>query len=76
MVADNESGKSVMSEVRTSSGMFLQKGQVLFNHLSVQHLWTFSEIMRLNSLGSEWYKLNSDCLFLRRVKDSYKSVSV
>ncbi|MBA0601014.1 hypothetical protein Gorai_004207, partial [Gossypium raimondii] len=24
MVADNESGKSVESEVRTSSGMFLQ----------------------------------------------------
>lgn len=28
MVADNESGKSVESEVRTSSGMFLSKGQV------------------------------------------------
>ena len=28
MVADNESGKSIMSEVRTSSGMFLQKAQV------------------------------------------------
>uniref|UniRef100_A0A0D9W0A6 procollagen-proline 4-dioxygenase n=1 Tax=Leersia perrieri TaxID=77586 RepID=A0A0D9W0A6_9ORYZ len=27
MVADNESGKSVMSEVRTSSGMFLDKKQ-------------------------------------------------
>ncbi|XP_062106734.1 probable prolyl 4-hydroxylase 7 [Humulus lupulus] len=27
MVADNESGKSIMSEVRTSSGMFLQKSQ-------------------------------------------------
>ncbi|OAY82560.1 putative prolyl 4-hydroxylase 7 [Ananas comosus] len=27
MVADNESGKSVMSEVRTSSGMFLEKHQ-------------------------------------------------
>ncbi|KAI3853419.1 hypothetical protein MKX03_017735 [Papaver bracteatum] len=27
MVADNESGKSVKSEVRTSSGMFLSKGQ-------------------------------------------------
>ncbi|MBA0814382.1 hypothetical protein Gohar_020214, partial [Gossypium harknessii] len=27
MVADNESGKSVESEVRTSSGMFLQKAQ-------------------------------------------------
>ena len=28
MVADNESGKSVESEVRTSSGMFLNKAQV------------------------------------------------
>jgi hypothetical protein len=28
MVADNESGKSVKSEVRTSSGMFLDKRQV------------------------------------------------
>ncbi|PIN03393.1 Procollagen-proline dioxygenase [Handroanthus impetiginosus] len=27
MVADSESGKSVLSEVRTSSGMFLQKAQ-------------------------------------------------
>ncbi|KAF7819658.1 putative prolyl 4-hydroxylase 7 [Senna tora] len=27
MVADNESGKSIMSEVRTSSGMFLSKAQ-------------------------------------------------
>lgn len=27
MVADNDSGKSIPSEVRTSSGMFLQKGQ-------------------------------------------------
>ena len=28
MVADNDSGKSVESEVRTSSGMFLSKRQV------------------------------------------------
>ncbi|KAK0594873.1 hypothetical protein LWI29_001413 [Acer saccharum] len=28
MVADNESGKSIESEVRTSSGMFLSKAQV------------------------------------------------
>lgn len=27
MVADNESGKSVLSEIRTSSGMFVMKGQ-------------------------------------------------
>ncbi|KAL3525990.1 hypothetical protein ACH5RR_014366 [Cinchona calisaya] len=30
MVADNESGKSIESEVRTSSGMFLRKHQELF----------------------------------------------
>lgn len=29
MVADNESGKSIVSEIRTSSGMFLAKGQVI-----------------------------------------------
>jgi len=29
MVADNESGKSVMSQVRTSSGTFLAKHQVM-----------------------------------------------
>ncbi|PNX87596.1 prolyl 4-hydroxylase subunit alpha-1-like protein, partial [Trifolium pratense] len=28
MVADNESGKSIQSDVRTSSGMFLSKAQV------------------------------------------------
>lgn len=28
MVADNDSGKSIESEVRTSSGMFLSKAQV------------------------------------------------
>lgn len=28
MVADNDSGKSIKSEVRTSSGMFLRKAQV------------------------------------------------
>lgn len=28
MVADNDSGKSIESEVRTSSGMFLKKAQV------------------------------------------------
>lgn len=27
-VADNESGESVASEIRTSSGMFLRKSQV------------------------------------------------
>ena len=30
MVADNDSGESVVSEVRTSSGMFLSKRQVSF----------------------------------------------
>lgn len=28
MVADNDSGESIPSEVRTSSGMFLKKSQV------------------------------------------------
>lgn len=37
MVADNESGRSVMSAVRTSSGMFLDKRQVLdFYAVSLQ----------------------------------------
>lgn len=31
MVVDSESGKNVMSEVRTSSGMFLNKRHVLPN---------------------------------------------
>lgn len=30
MVADNKSGESIESEVRTSSGMFLMKAQVSF----------------------------------------------
>lgn len=30
MVADNDSGESIESEVRTSSGMFLMKTQVSF----------------------------------------------
>ncbi|RWW32590.1 hypothetical protein GW17_00002726, partial [Ensete ventricosum] len=36
MVADNESGKSMMSEVRTSSGMFLEKRQVM-----IPRFWPF-----------------------------------
>jgi hypothetical protein len=45
MVADNESGKSVQSEVRTSSGMFLEKKQVSrwrsnrFHFLSIVIFW-------------------------------------
>ena len=35
MVADNESGKSVQSEVRTSSGMFLEKKQVSRWHFTL-----------------------------------------
>lgn len=31
MVADNDSGESVESEIRTSSGMFLSKKQVIVN---------------------------------------------
>lgn len=43
MVADNESGKSVESEVRTSSGMFLSKGQdeVVANVEARIAAWTF-----------------------------------
>ncbi|KAJ4847061.1 hypothetical protein Tsubulata_039066 [Turnera subulata] len=46
MVADNESGKSIESEVRTSSGMFLQKAQdeivaAIENRISA---WTFLPI--------------------------------
>eukprot|EP00262_Sarcandra_glabra_P007520 TRINITY_DN20385_c0_g1_i1.p1 TRINITY_DN20385_c0_g1~~TRINITY_DN20385_c0_g1_i1.p1 ORF type:complete len:355 (-),score=51.54 TRINITY_DN20385_c0_g1_i1:175-1140(-) len=43
MVADNESGKSVKSEVRTSSGMFLQKAQdeVVANVERRIAAWTF-----------------------------------
>ncbi|CAN0924406.1 Probable prolyl 4-hydroxylase 7 [Linum grandiflorum] len=35
MVADNESGKSIESEVRTSSGTFLSKAQVSFSMLQL-----------------------------------------
>lgn len=39
MVADNDSGKSIESEIRTSSGMFLSKAQVI-NSPSLQvFLW-------------------------------------
>ncbi|XP_075105736.1 putative prolyl 4-hydroxylase 6 isoform X1 [Nicotiana tabacum] len=43
MVADNESGKSVESEVRTSSGMFLRKAQdqVVANVEARIAAWTF-----------------------------------
>ncbi|WMV15157.1 hypothetical protein MTR67_008542 [Solanum verrucosum] len=43
MVADNESGKSIESEVRTSSGMFLSKGQdeVVANVEARIAAWTF-----------------------------------
>jgi len=34
MVADNESGKSIESEVRTSSGMFIGKSQVFLEFLN------------------------------------------
>jgi hypothetical protein len=37
MVADNKSGKSVQSEVRTSSGMFLEKKQVSRRHYDRFH---------------------------------------
>jgi len=43
MVADNESGKSVMSEIRTSSGMFLSKAQdeIVANIEDRIAAWTF-----------------------------------
>ncbi|WVZ62283.1 hypothetical protein U9M48_012047 [Paspalum notatum var. saurae] len=43
MVADNDSGKSVMSEVRTSSGMFLNKRQDLVVRRIEERIaaWTF-----------------------------------
>ncbi|XP_010932926.1 probable prolyl 4-hydroxylase 7 [Elaeis guineensis] len=43
MVADNDSGKSVMSEVRTSSGMFLEKRQDEIVRTIEQRIaiWTF-----------------------------------
>ncbi|XP_052189671.1 probable prolyl 4-hydroxylase 6 isoform X2 [Diospyros lotus] len=43
MVADNESGKSIASEVRTSSGMFLRKAQddVVANIEARIAAWTF-----------------------------------
>ncbi|XP_004302371.1 PREDICTED: probable prolyl 4-hydroxylase 7 [Fragaria vesca subsp. vesca] len=46
MVADNESGKSIKSEVRTSSGMFLAKAQdeVVANIETKIAAWTFLPI--------------------------------
>ncbi|XP_050381733.1 probable prolyl 4-hydroxylase 7 [Argentina anserina] len=46
MVADNDSGKSIKSEVRTSSGMFLSKAQdeVVANIESKIAAWTFLPI--------------------------------
>ncbi|KAJ1377103.1 hypothetical protein SESBI_49251, partial [Sesbania bispinosa] len=45
MVADNESGKSIESEVRTSSGMFLNKAQdEIVLKLKTNATWTFLPI--------------------------------
>ncbi|GER29430.1 2-oxoglutarate (2OG) and Fe(II)-dependent oxygenase superfamily protein, partial [Striga asiatica] len=48
MVADNESGKSVESEVRTSSGMFLSKAQddIIANIEARIAAWTFLPIVK------------------------------
>lgn len=48
MVADNDSGKSIMSKVRTSSGMFLAKAQVcgLLPHF---RLYLFQTIVDMNN---------------------------
>ena len=46
MVADNDSGKSVMSEVRTSSGTFLDKRQV---NPTLPHPLAIAELARATS---------------------------
>jgi hypothetical protein len=72
MVADNDSGKSIKSEARTSSGMFLQKAQVLyFNFFSFLYLRTSFELMpfKVSPLGKIQTYCNS--LFKCRVNDSY-----
>ncbi|CAL9137086.1 unnamed protein product, partial [Musa acuminata var. zebrina] len=44
MVADNESGKSAMSEVRTSTGMFLAKRQVSQINMIHYSTWGLVEL--------------------------------
>ena len=44
MVADNESGKSVLSQIRTSSGMFITKGQVNLILFSEQCLFLLENL--------------------------------
>lgn len=51
MVADNESGKSIESEVRTSSGTFLRKAQVcetrfiyILQIIGRSFLWLFAQM--------------------------------
>ena len=49
MVADNDSGESVESEVRTSSGMFLSKKQVSFTSEHVLSIVKLSnDLLHLN----------------------------
>lgn len=57
MVADNESGKSIASEVRTSSGMFLRKAQV--SEACIQSgIINLSKIISYNSVESWSSSLN------------------
>jgi hypothetical protein len=48
MVADNDSGKSVMSQVRTSSGTFLAKREVWY--LNNLPLFSYANVRYANPL--------------------------
>ncbi|WVZ58962.1 hypothetical protein U9M48_009177 [Paspalum notatum var. saurae] len=57
MVADNESGKSVQSEVRTSSGMFLEKKQITkckIDILTKMLTWQDEVVARIEDRISAW----------------------
>lgn len=66
MVADNGSGNSVKSNVRTSSGMFLQKHQVLLFPLLVIFLLADGIFLSIKSLELPWLiKIRFLRLFIR-----------
>jgi len=50
MVADNDSGESLMSLVRTSSGAFLAKHEVITLHRGILLARSRAECVRSNSL--------------------------
>lgn len=67
MVADNESGKSIESEVRTSSGMFLNKAQVSWNFTLLALIFTFGiNIMLI------WCSCNCHKLTIKSAKGVFK----